>query len=448
MTGLALCALAFGLTWWAGKKSLGLGLVALLTFGYFYGIVRANFLTTFTYFIFDSALIGLYLSQKFSDSGDRRRSNPIGIWLLLLMLWPCLLVLIPFQPLLVSLVGLRGAIFFLPMAWLGKRLRSRDLEYFSLGLAALNLAAMGFAAAEYFMGVQRFYPFNAATIIIYASADVTGGFFRIPAIFINAHAYGGMMVASIPYLLGAWEQAQTRVVRTFALCGIAAAMLGVLMSATRLNFVIGSALVLLAVWKGDMKASRRVLFVVLILGMTAVALRNERFQRFKSLSDSEGVEERISGSVNRGFFEILLDYPLGNGLGGGGTSIPYFLEGQVRNPVATENEYARILCEQGIIGLLLWLGFIGWFLSRYRTAFAAGPWATSRRMIWILSAIGLVTSVIGNGMLTAIPGTALLLLGIGLASSPMAPEVAETRRQVGVRQVISPQGRLRPVPSV
>jgi hypothetical protein len=445
MNAILMCLAAFGITCWAGRKSLGLGLVSLLTFGYFYGIIRANFLATFTYFIFDAAMLGLYVSQRWGSAGDTKRGSPaLRTWLLVLMLWPSLLVLIPFQPLLVSFVGLRGAIFFLPLAWLGSKLRSQDVIYLSLGLAVLNLAVMVFAVGEYFLGVPRFYPINAVTAIIYASTDVAGGFFRIPATFTNAHAFGGMMVASIPYLIGAWEESRARLFRMLMMAGIAAAMLGVLMSATRVNFAIGGALILFSIWKGDMKPSRRALFVLLILGVSVVALRNERFQRFKSLSDSEYVEGRISGSVNRGFFEILLEYPLGNGLGGGGTSIPAFLEGQVRNPIAMENEYARILCEQGLIGLLLWFGFILWFLSRFRTAFAAGPWSTTRRMIWVLSVIGLVTSALGTGMLTAIPGTSLLLLGMGFAATPMASKTAEVRRHVNTRTWVPAQ----PVPSV
>ncbi len=447
MNGLILCVLAFGVTYWAGKRSVGQGVVALFAFGYFYGIVRANLLSTGTYFIFDMALLGLYASQKWSDSRNPHRGSMLRVWLILLLLWPVLLVLMPFQPLLVSLVGLRGAVFFLPMAWLGSQLRGRDVNQISLGFAALNVATMGFAAAEYFMGLTRFYPVNATTAIIYGSADVAGGFYRIPATFVNAHAYGGMMVATIPYLIGTWAHGENHRVRLFAVIGTGAALMGVLMSATRLNFVIGAVLVLVAVGSGSMKTSRRALFVLLIVGMMMVALRNERFQRFKSLTDTETVEGRVSGSVNRGFFEILLEYPLGNGLGGGGTSIPYFLQGQVRNPIAMENEYARILSEQGLIGLLLWFGFILWFLSRSRSIFSKAPWSTTRRLIWGLSVLGLGTSMIGTGMLTAIPGTAVFLLGIGFVGVPMMSDAAE-KRKVPNQPTMLPQQPYQPVPSV
>jgi hypothetical protein len=43
----------------------------------------------------------------------------------------------------------------------------------------------------------------------------------------------------------------------------------------------------------------------------------------------------------------------------------------LRNPVAVENEYARIMLEQGLPGLALWLAFIFWTLTRPLTT---DPW--------------------------------------------------------------------------
>jgi uncharacterized membrane protein SirB2 len=430
MIAIAVCILAFGLTYWAGRRSLGQGVVSLLIFGYFYGIVRANLQTTFSHFIFDTALLGLFLSQKWTSPqpSEKRRLGRLQLWTVFLILWPVLLILMPFQPLLVSLVGLRGSVFFVPMLLLGARLQDKDLLQVSAGFAALNLIAIGFAGAEYFLGLPRFYPLSPVTAIIYASSDVAGGFSRIPAIFANAHAYGGTMVASIPYLIGGWERASARGARLLAMLAIGAAFLGVLMSATRLNFVTGIALLVFTMVNGRMKASRWVVFGAIIVIVGYIALTNERFQRFKSLSETDSVSERIHGSVNRSFFEILSDHPMGNGLGGGGTSIPYFLEGQVRNPIATENEYTRILCEQSAIGLLLWLCFVIWFLTRVKTAFAKGPWMTSRRVVWGLSSFVLCTIWIGNGFLTAIPLTAISLLGIGWTAAPMLASAPGKRR--------------------
>jgi hypothetical protein len=422
-----LCILSLVTTYYATKRSLGLGLVSLMTWGYLFGILRANFLSTFAYFIFDAAVLGLYLAQMRKQASRPKNSDSLRLWAFLLLVWPVLVFFLPFQNWLISLVGLRGAVMFIPMLIVGGRLRTSDLSQLAIGFSVLNLIALAFAGGEFFLGLPRFYPYNAATALIYGSQDVGNGFYRIPAIFANAHLYGGTMVATIPFLIGLWEHSPNRKLRLFALMGVTAALLGVLMSATRLNFVAGSALILATVLGGRLKMSQRVGIVLVVLLLGIVALRNDRFQRFKSLSETENVEERLSGSVNRGFFEILLEYPMGNGLGGGGTSIPYFLEGQVRNPIGMESEYARILCEQGVIGLGLWIGFIIWFLYRRVKLGGKVPWAGSRRLVWSLSVLALVTGLIGMGMLTAVPTTALLLLGMGWAATPMAVEGDESR---------------------
>jgi hypothetical protein len=444
MTGMLLCVLALGTTWWAGKRSLGIGLIALLTFGYFFGIVRANYLSTTTYFMFDASLIGLYASQKWTERGDSASARALRGWLLLLILWPALLLLMPFQPFLVSLVGLRGCVFFLPMLWLGSRLRERDLVQLSMGLAFLNLIAFGFAAAEYVMGVPRFFPLNAVTQIIYNSSDVAGGYLRIPATFSNAHGYGGMMVYSLPYLIGTWDRLSSYKMRIISMLGSAAALIGVLLSAARLDFVLGTGLVAVAIFTTRMKTNRRIVFIVLMAGVAVLALKNQRLQRFKTLSDTDYVEDRISGSVNRGFFEILVEHPMGNGLGGGGTNMPSFLQNQVRNPIGMENEYARILCEQGILGLLLWMGFILWFLSCTKRVFVKGPWSTSRRLIWGLSIFGLATGVMGTGLLAAIPSAAVLLLGIGFVTTPLRQEAAIKRDARIAHPILTPEYRPAP----
>jgi hypothetical protein len=419
MIAISICILAFVSCLWAGKRSLGQGLVVLLAFGYFYGILRANLITTASHFIFDGGLLGLYMSQKWMsrDPAASKSTKTLELWTIILIGWCVLIVFLPFQPLLVSLVGLRGNIYFLPLLILGSRLKEKDLLQVAGGMAVLNIVAVGFAWAEYILGVPRFYPFSEVTLIIYSSGDVAGGFLRIPAIFSSAHAYGGSMVNSMPYLIGAWDRGQSKSLRTLALGGTAAAMIGILMSATRLNFIFGSLMVLVALAGQRHKKGNKLVFVALIGIMAFTALTNSRFQRFKSLGDADTVQDRIAGSVNRTFFEILLEYPMGNGLGGGGTSTPYFLQGQVRNPIGMENEYARILCEQGIIGLLLWIAFILWFLGQAPTALKGGPWASTRRMVWCLLAFMLSTAWMGIGFFTAIPQTVLQLLGIGWTST-------------------------------
>ncbi|HYL36138.1 MAG TPA: hypothetical protein VEV17_09525 [Bryobacteraceae bacterium] len=418
---------AFLACFWAGRRSVGLGLVVLFAFGYFYGILRANLLTSFSHFIFDAGMIGLFLAVFTAprDPDRPKDSQWLRAWTFVLIAWPALLILLPVQPLLVSLVGLRSNIFFLPLLLLGSRLRSRDLIQLSIGLALLDLIAVGFAGAEYFLGVPRFYPLSPVTEIIYNSGDVEGGFLRIPATFTSAHAFGGTMVGTMPYLIGLWMRAEKSVYRLLALVTMPIALLGVLMSATRQNFVLGSAMVLFAFSAAKLKMKHRLIFVLVVAIVGYFALTNTRFQRFKSLSDTDTVAERIAGSVNRSFWEVLTEYPMGNGLGGAGSSMPYFLQSEVKNAITIENQYALILGEQGIVGLAIWIAFLLWFFSRAPVAFAKGPWANTRRLAWGLTAFGFGTAWIGTGLLTSIPGTLLLMLGVGWTSVAPAAERVE-----------------------
>jgi hypothetical protein len=330
---------------------------------------------------------------------------------------------LPFQTLLVSIVGLRGNMFLLPAVLIGSRLCGVDLRRLALGLAALNLVALGFGVAEYFLGIERFFPFGPLTLTMYTSQDSAGAN-RIPALFTNAHTYAGVMVDTIPFLFGAWVQKTgARWQKLLLIAGMAAAFFGVLMAATRTGMLFAGILVILASTSGKLGAMKRWVWVLAIAAVVWAAMHNERWQRYKEL-DTGSVEDRIAGSVNRTFFEILVDYPMGNGLGGGGTSIPYFLASRVNRPVSAENEYARILLEQGVVGLLLWLGFGAWFITN-RSAFVKDEWFTGRRMAWYLCAITLVSSSLGLGMLTSIPNSFLFLLTLGwVAVRPQKEAVA------------------------
>jgi hypothetical protein len=151
----------------------------------------------------------------------------------------------------------------------------------------------------------------------------------------------------------------------------------------------------------------------MLAGVGWIVSSEARLQRFTTLQDVEFVSERVSWSVNDSFTQLMTEYPLGNGLGGGGTSMPYFLASEVSPPsYFMENEYARIVLEQGVLGLCLWAGFILWLFTR-RTVRRSDSWYVGRRIAWVTCAAFFATGMIGKGLLTSIPGTALMFLGAG-----------------------------------
>ena len=202
MQSILLCLGAFAVVFWFTRRSLVAGLNAALTVGYLYGIVRANVPQSFSHFIFDAALGGLYLGMwlKGLTPSQRRRTQKVRKWLVLLIGWPILLFLIPVQDPLIQLVGLRGEIWFLPFLLIGALIDDEERSRLTLWLALLNIVALGFALAEFTLGVERFYPHNEVTRLIYIQNDVAKGqfsLFRIPATFVQQAVYSGTMVVDV-----------------------------------------------------------------------------------------------------------------------------------------------------------------------------------------------------------------------------------------------------------
>ena len=405
------------------------GLVAVFAVGYAYGITRANLPETYSHFIFDSGVLGLYATQLFRRLSPLNESkvSPLRPWFEFLVAWPLLLFLIPIQDRLVQLVGLRGNIFFLPFLLFGARLDGDDRHRLALWIAGLNLAAFAFAGAEYLMGLERFFPHNRMTELIYISKDIAGHTaFRIPSIFANAHAYASTMAITLPLLIGSVVQNRKRDRHSYLLvAAIVSSLLGILMTGTRTHFVVAGIILIVATFSLRTRVAYALGWLILLGGIGWGISGEDRLQRFLSLSDTDAVAERVAVSVNMSLVDAAQQYPMGNGLGGGGTSIPYFLQDRIKNPVVLENEYARIMLEQGILGLVIWLAFIFWLLTRRDNWQTHDPWHVGRRLAWCACASYFAASVVGTGMLTAVPFTSLLLLSAGWIGARQTEKVEE-----------------------
>jgi hypothetical protein len=423
------CVLAFVSIYIAGRRSLSAGVGLALTFGYMYGLLRANYPQPAAYFIFDCGLAGLYLAilTRQRTPLERRKMRQIAPWVMVMTAWPMALAVLPLQDSLIQLVGLRGQIFFLPFLLIGAMFDDRELRKLAFWLAALNLVAFAFAGGEYFLGIARFLPRNAATAIIYISKDVANGddtAYRIPSTFVNPAGYGGVMVLSLPILIGAWARVQEHTWnRVLFAVSIAGAVLGVFMCASRSQaaILIVLAIVVSLSFRVRMTAYLAWAAIAALVGWLVVT--SPRLQRFTTLQDTSYVQVRIRGSVNEGFLEQAANYPLGNGLGGGGTSIPYFLQDRLVNPLVIENEYARIMTELGIPGLAIWMAFIFWVFTRAAPR-RSDPWFIGRRLAYVATLMFLAMAVIGLGLLTWVPGTAMLMLLIGWIAVPNKLRVA------------------------
>jgi hypothetical protein len=427
MIGSVLCILAFIATYFAARRDRVIGLGVLMTVGYVYGIVRANVPQTMSHFVFDAAVAGFYVAffTQRVTSADRGRASALRPWMLLLVGWPCLLALLPVQDPLIQLVGLRGAVFLVPFLLVGARLDDSDLRRLAVWLAFLNLAAFGVAAAEYVLGIEMFFPRNAVTELIYRSRDVAGNTaHRIPSSFTGAHAYAATMTSTTALLLGVWLSDKAPM-RTLLATAIVASIIGVFMAASRTHMLVLGLVVIAATGSGRVRLPIRILWIVGIGAITLIVMSDERLQRFRSLEDTDYVTDRIGGSINSSFVTLALDHPMGVGLGGGGTSLPYFLMNRIKERVLIENEYGRIMLEQGIPGLLIWLAFLVWTFTRPSSRLRTGL-PVVRRLLWVLCGAYWASSVTGTGLLTSVPLTAAIMLYMGWIAStpPVALELA------------------------
>lgn len=421
--GIIACFLAFAGTYAAARKSLGRGILCSMLAGYAYGIFRAHFVDTVGYFLFDLSVLGLYAGsiQQIMAIPESRAGKQLRHWTWLLVLLPLMLVFIPLQDPMVQLVGFRGNAFLLPFLLLGAGLADEDIREIGLGMSALNLMALAIAVAEFMFGVDRFIPNNAVTDLIFSSHDVGSmNAYRIPATFANAHTYGGQMVMSLPFIIGTWSQRHRKAWEGPVLtAGVLAAILGVFLSAARIHFVTMVVTMVVFTLSSKLRPSQRVAWVVILAIAGYLVAGHERMQRFTTLDDEEMVTTRIEGSVNASFLDALEAYPMGNGLGGGGTSLPYFLIDRARIPLIIESEYARIQLELGFVGLALWLGFLGWFFTRPKPV-AGEPWFVGKRLAWVICLMSCAIGMIGTGLLTAIPCSGLMLLMFGWLAAPKA----------------------------
>ncbi len=424
MSGYLLCLAAFLSCLICSISNWRFGLGLLIVWGYFYGILKAHYVASFGHFIFDCATAGFYcgILINFPKKEDRIKWKEILPWTVALVVWPAFVALIPMQHYLVQLVGLRGNVFWLPMLLIGSILGIEGRRSISFVFAILNVIALVVALAEYFLGVEMFVPDNDVTQIVFNSNDIGGGHKRIPSTFTNAHSYAGAMVATIPWLVGGLVDRQKSSITgsvgfIILVAGLISGLLGVFLAGPRSPIVNLGLLFSLAVISGRVNFG---LLLVLVLAGTTVGYfvaQNERMQRFTELQDLDMVRERMAMSLNMNFFEVLQDYPMGNGMGAGGTSLPFFAQQFLNQPVIIENEYARILLEQGLPGLLIFLAFLGWFFTRKITK--ADKDLVCKNLLWISSAITVSTAWIGIGMMSGVPSTAMFLLGIGYSLSCM-----------------------------
>jgi hypothetical protein len=422
LSGYLFCALAFITCLLATAVNWRHGLGVLLVWGYFFGILKAHFFASMGHFIFDAATVGFYaaLIVRPPTRGEKSKWAHVLNWVIALSVWPLFMAMVPIQHYLVQLVGLRGNMFWLPGILVGAMLDRPGRTILSYTLAILNIIAFSFALGEYFLGVEVFIPENDVTLIVFNSSDIAGNHKRIPSTFTNAHAYAMAMLATLPWILGEIVDRKKYYGSEMILVGgLITGIMGIFVAGPRLPVAILGTLFFLCLLTGRVNIGFIIVLAIVGTIVGYFVAQNERMQRFTELQNIDAIVSRITG-YEVSFLDVLLDHPMGNGMGAGGTSLPGFAQALLERGVILENEYARILLEQGLPGLLLWVGFIIWFIRR--PVHRLDPYKMSKFLIWFLTLISFSTAIIGTGLMTSIPTTLLFFVGIGYLSTPFKLE--------------------------
>jgi hypothetical protein len=262
------------------------------------------------------------------------------------------------------------------------------------------------------------YPSNAVTAIIYVSKDVGGAYkhHRVPSSFLSAHSYGATMLFSLPLLLNSLVGVKVPFSeRSISGAGAVAAAGGLLMCGARTPLILLGLTLVLAWALTRFSLKFGVVVAVLVGAGLIVASADERFQRLTTLQDSEVVSRRIATSMNEGFWELMIQYPFGAGMGTAtGTSIPFFLADQAPEQIGMENEYSRILIDQGWFGLAGWWGLLAWLFARPPWLRPRTPWWLGVILMYSLTLTSWASAFSGTGTLTSIPGTFLMMTQMGV----------------------------------
>jgi len=193
------------------------------------------------------------------------------------------------------------------------------------------------------------------------------------------------------------------------------------MSAVRTHFILLLILITVFTFSTRLRPVYRVTWLIILVMVGYVVSTHERMQRFTTLKNTDFIAFRIQSSVNVSLLQAVQQFPFGNGLGGGGTSIPYFLMDRVDHPIAVESEIGRIQLETGLIGMTAWVCFVFWIFTR-PGARHRDPWFLAHRLAWVGCLAFFSVGFIGIGLFTAIPATPAFLMLLGWIASHFTGE--------------------------
>ena len=236
----------------------------------------------------------------------------------------------------------------------------RIMRVFTLSVALQNLVAVGGFLAAYFFGVT--IPFARY------------GGLRLSGMLIDPNAYGGLLIAAFVMCEGACVgPAPLFKGPTLWLCRLTLGM-GLLFTFSRSAWTgLGLALLLLCVIQ--MRTAVRLILAGVIAAPCLLLLMGNRF--IPIFEEMASRPKQVQGRFD--LIHAALHAFTGHPFLGGGIGSFRLEEGEIAH-----NSAMWFLADFGIVGLVVLLGFLGWFFAKCWTAYRLAPAAESSHLFWLL----------------------------------------------------------------
>lgn len=287
--------------------------------------------------------------------------------------------------------------------------RRKDLEYFFLIWGAFSLLASLKAIVQIHVGPD---PFEQAWLDQGGRlTHVIWGRLRAFSFYSDAGQFGAAQAhAAFTGLLLAFH-CKSRYRKLFFALVAVASLYGLLLSGTRgAIFILLAAFTLYIIIKKNQillfSGMALLLMVIFILKFTYIGQGIYTIQRLRSAFNLNDASLQVRLENQRSLADYLRTRPMGGGVGSAGYWGQRYTPGSFLAETPTDSWYVRIWAEQGIIGLLLYLGIVlallfkGIHLMRHGVA---DPWLKESTLILLCGYFGVLLASYSNSIIGQSP---------------------------------------------
>ena len=405
--------------------------LSALVIGFVHGWLKMKYRYTWVTFAYDVPMLLALVLVLFQLKGEDKLfpDCKVSASLKWLLGFAALYAVLPFGvPMLVSIASLRGWCFAPLMMLLGYHLvrsvRQMEIFVFIVLLLGTGTAIYGcfFQSAAEVQAMMELDPeleFRLRNTFYSTKSGVSE--FRRFSTYVTAAVFGGTMAICTTIAASWLMMPKAGWIQRIVLLGCGGmCAYAMLLTASRTSLV----LTILGVVMGGVFRKGGVKLMIVpagLLGLLLIGLvisGSSRLERFSTLLNLEEVLGRVRIVVSPAF-SLLVEYPLGGGLGRSGHGIPAVLLNQISrfDVRTTDGDIGRIISDMGICGLVVYVVMLHAGLSdsiRWLLKLRDSNLAAIASPIGVVFILGLVQVITGSPYLGIPAGMLLWILFGGL----------------------------------